>query len=153
MYVLWSGFECHEVTLSNHDQYSLSVLPSVLLVSVAWLCPRQYLLVILKNGYQRLLNVLRNLKWMQVARISLELFLPPLDSDSTLLSYYTLVWIYYWIEFFFWTGNQPGAALGPLISPQAKERVCELVHSSVDEGATVSLTIWVNRLRNRLFCL
>jgi malonate-semialdehyde dehydrogenase (acetylating)/methylmalonate-semialdehyde dehydrogenase len=34
-------------------------------------------------------------------------------------------------------GNQPGADLGPLISPQAKERVCELVQSGVDEGAKV----------------
>ena len=36
-------------------------------------------------------------------------------------------------------GNQPGADLGPLISPQAKDRVCELVQSGVDEGATIDL--------------
>ena len=35
-------------------------------------------------------------------------------------------------------GDQPGADLGPLISPEAKERVCELVQSGVDEGAAVS---------------
>lgn len=36
-------------------------------------------------------------------------------------------------------GHRPGADLGPLISPQAKERVCELVQSGVDEGAKVDL--------------
>jgi len=36
------------------------------------------------------------------------------------------------------TGDQPGADLGPLISPEAKKRVCELVQSGVDEGASVS---------------
>ena len=35
-------------------------------------------------------------------------------------------------------GDQPGADLGPLISPEAKQRVCELVQSGVDEGASVS---------------
>ena len=35
-------------------------------------------------------------------------------------------------------GNQPGADLGPLISPEAKQRVCDLVQSGVDEGAKVS---------------
>ena len=35
-------------------------------------------------------------------------------------------------------GSQPGADLGPLISPEAKQRVCELVQSGVDEGAKVS---------------
>ena len=36
------------------------------------------------------------------------------------------------------TGDQPGADLGPLISPEAKQRVCDLVQSGVDEGASVS---------------
>ncbi|KAL5008595.1 hypothetical protein ScPMuIL_014176 [Solemya velum] len=36
-------------------------------------------------------------------------------------------------------GTQPGADLGPLISPQAKERVLELVQSGVDEGAELLL--------------
>eukprot|EP00118_Oscarella_pearsei_P025106 m.307526 g.307526 ORF g.307526 m.307526 type:complete len:523 (+) comp42394_c0_seq1:50-1618(+) len=36
-------------------------------------------------------------------------------------------------------GDQPGADLGPLISPEAKERVCELIQSGADEGATVEL--------------
>ena len=36
-------------------------------------------------------------------------------------------------------GDQPGADLGPLISPEAKQRVCDLVQSGVDEGASVSV--------------
>ena len=39
---------------------------------------------------------------------------------------------------YWFTGDQPGADLGPLISPEAKKRVCELVQSGVDEGASVS---------------
>lgn len=41
----------------------------------------------------------------------------------------------------FWTllGDQPGADVGPLISPQAKERVCSLIQSGVDEGAKLLL--------------
>ena len=35
-------------------------------------------------------------------------------------------------------GIEAGADLGPLISPDAKERVCNLVQSGVDEGAKVS---------------
>lgn len=37
------------------------------------------------------------------------------------------------------TGDQPGADLGPLISPQAKERVCNLIDSGTKEGASVLL--------------
>ena len=37
-------------------------------------------------------------------------------------------------------GDQPGAVWGPLISPEAKQRVQDLVQSGVDEGATVSAT-------------
>ena len=36
-------------------------------------------------------------------------------------------------------GTQPGADLGPLISPSAKQRVCELVQSGVAEGAKLML--------------
>lgn len=36
-------------------------------------------------------------------------------------------------------GDQPGTDLGPLISPQAKERVLSLVQSGVDEGASLVL--------------
>ncbi|XP_043930659.1 methylmalonate-semialdehyde dehydrogenase [acylating], mitochondrial [Protopterus annectens] len=36
-------------------------------------------------------------------------------------------------------GDQPGADIGPLISPQAKKRVCDLVQSGIDEGATLLL--------------
>ncbi|XP_016399527.1 methylmalonate-semialdehyde dehydrogenase [acylating], mitochondrial-like [Sinocyclocheilus rhinocerous] len=36
-------------------------------------------------------------------------------------------------------GDQPGADVGPLISPQAKERVNSLIQSGVDEGAKVLL--------------
>ena len=39
------------------------------------------------------------------------------------------------------TGDQPGADLGPLISPDAKKRVCELIQSGVDEGASVSVAV------------
>jgi malonate-semialdehyde dehydrogenase (acetylating)/methylmalonate-semialdehyde dehydrogenase len=35
-------------------------------------------------------------------------------------------------------GMQPGADLGPLISPQAKQRVLDLIQSGVEEGAKVS---------------
>ncbi|KAL0170527.1 hypothetical protein M9458_035123, partial [Cirrhinus mrigala] len=35
--------------------------------------------------------------------------------------------------------DQPGADVGPLISPQAKERVNSLIQSGVDEGAKVLL--------------
>ena len=42
---------------------------------------------------------------------------------------------------FWFTGDQPGADLGPLISPDAKKRVCELVQSGVDEGANVSAAV------------
>ncbi|XDV43559.1 hypothetical protein PO909_012023 [Leuciscus waleckii] len=36
-------------------------------------------------------------------------------------------------------GDQPGADVGPLISPQAKERVNSLIQSGVDEGAKLLL--------------
>jgi len=36
-------------------------------------------------------------------------------------------------------GNQPGTDMGPLISPQAKDRVQSLIQSGVDEGARVVL--------------
>ena len=36
-------------------------------------------------------------------------------------------------------GDQPGADLGPLISPEAKDRVCRLIQSGVDQGAKLSL--------------
>lgn len=36
-------------------------------------------------------------------------------------------------------GMEPGADLGPLISPEAKERVCSLVQSGVKEGAKLAL--------------
>uniref|UniRef100_A0AAJ7X3K2 Methylmalonate-semialdehyde/malonate-semialdehyde dehydrogenase [acylating], mitochondrial n=1 Tax=Petromyzon marinus TaxID=7757 RepID=A0AAJ7X3K2_PETMA len=36
-------------------------------------------------------------------------------------------------------GDQPGADLGPLISPEAKARVCELVGSAEKEGARIIL--------------
>lgn len=36
-------------------------------------------------------------------------------------------------------GDQPGADVGPLISPQAKERVNSLIQSGVDEGASLLL--------------
>ena len=36
-------------------------------------------------------------------------------------------------------GMEPGADLGPLISPEAKDKVCSLVQSGVEEGAKVSL--------------
>lgn len=36
-------------------------------------------------------------------------------------------------------GMQAGADLGPLISPEAKQRVHDLIQSGVDEGAKVSL--------------
>lgn len=36
-------------------------------------------------------------------------------------------------------GDQPGADVGPLISPQARDRVCSLIQSGVDEGAQLLL--------------
>jgi malonate-semialdehyde dehydrogenase (acetylating)/methylmalonate-semialdehyde dehydrogenase len=37
------------------------------------------------------------------------------------------------------SGDQPGADLGPLISPQAKDRVCRLVQSGANDGAKVTI--------------
>ena len=37
----------------------------------------------------------------------------------------------------FIVGDQPGADIGPLISPAAKQRVMDLVQSGVEEGASV----------------
>ena len=34
-------------------------------------------------------------------------------------------------------GHQPGADLGPVISPASKERICNLVQSGIEEGAKV----------------
>ena len=39
-------------------------------------------------------------------------------------------------------GMQKGADLGPLISPEAKQRVLDLVQSGVEEGAKVSGCGW-----------
>eukprot|EP00061_Rhincodon_typus_P018532 g47741.t1 len=36
-------------------------------------------------------------------------------------------------------GDQPGSDLGPLVSPEAKTRVCDLVQSGVEEGAELLL--------------
>ena len=36
-------------------------------------------------------------------------------------------------------GHVPGADLGPVISPQSKKRICELVESGVKEGANLPL--------------
>ena len=36
-------------------------------------------------------------------------------------------------------GHEAGADLGPLISPEAKKRVCNLVQSGIDAGARVLL--------------
>ena len=43
----------------------------------------------------------------------------------------------------FCLGNEPGADLGPVISPEAKQRVCDLVQSGQDEGANVSAFTFV----------
>lgn len=40
-------------------------------------------------------------------------------------------------------GTEPGADLGPLISPAAKQRVCDLVQSGQDEGANVNACVCV----------
>ena len=37
------------------------------------------------------------------------------------------------------SGHEPNADLGPLISPAAKQRVCDLIQSGVDEGAELLL--------------
>lgn len=37
------------------------------------------------------------------------------------------------------SGDQPGADVGPLISPEAKDRVESLIQSGVDEGAKLLL--------------
>lgn len=36
-------------------------------------------------------------------------------------------------------GDQPGADIGPLITPQARDRVNRLIQSGVDEGAKLML--------------
>lgn len=43
---------------------------------------------------------------------------------------------------FLYLGDQPGADVCPLISVSAKARVERLIQSGIDEGATVSLTIY-----------
>lgn len=43
------------------------------------------------------------------------------------------------IVYLLWPGDQPGADVGPLITPQAKERVNSLIQSGVDEGASLLL--------------
>ena len=40
---------------------------------------------------------------------------------------------------FFFSGHQPGADLGPVISPAAKERICNLVQSGAEQGAKVGM--------------
>lgn len=35
-------------------------------------------------------------------------------------------------------GHQPGADLGPVISPASKERICNLVQSGAEQGAKVT---------------
>lgn len=40
------------------------------------------------------------------------------------------------------TGDQPGADLGPLITPQSKQRVCDLIQSGIDQGAKVNSHLW-----------
>jgi malonate-semialdehyde dehydrogenase (acetylating)/methylmalonate-semialdehyde dehydrogenase len=36
-------------------------------------------------------------------------------------------------------GTDPGTDVGPVISPQAKKRICDLVQSGIDEGAKIIL--------------
>lgn len=48
-------------------------------------------------------------------------------------------WICFSNWFIYDTGHEPDADLGPLISPQAKDRVCELIQSGVDQGAQLLL--------------
>ncbi len=52
-------------------------------------------------------------------------------------------------------GHEPDSDLGPVISPEAKERIAKLVQSAVDEGASllVSKTIifcfhWIHQSEN-----
>jgi len=40
---------------------------------------------------------------------------------------------------YFFPGHEADADLGPLISPAAKKRVCDLIQSGIDEGAEVLL--------------
>lgn len=40
---------------------------------------------------------------------------------------------------FLMLGDQPGADIGPLITPQARDRVNRLIQSGVDEGAKLML--------------
>lgn len=54
-------------------------------------------------------------------------------------------------------GMQSGADLGPLISPEAKQRVEQLIQSGVDEGAKVSVNLlhvcsfWCTGIHSFLF--
>jgi acyl-CoA reductase-like NAD-dependent aldehyde dehydrogenase len=36
-------------------------------------------------------------------------------------------------------GHEPDADLGPVISPESKKRICDLIQSGVTEGATILL--------------
>ena len=40
-------------------------------------------------------------------------------------------------------GHQPGADLGPVISPASKERICDLVQSGAEQGAKV---MWLDEI-------
>lgn len=37
------------------------------------------------------------------------------------------------------TGHEPDTDVGPVISPQAKQRICDLIESGVKEGANLLL--------------
>ena len=52
---------------------------------------------------------------------------------------------------FSFAGDQPGADVGPLITPAAKERCEYLIQSGIDQGANVSVGIF--KLLRQNYCL
>jgi malonate-semialdehyde dehydrogenase (acetylating) / methylmalonate-semialdehyde dehydrogenase len=43
------------------------------------------------------------------------------------------------MKWFLILGHVPGTDIGPVISPMAKQRICGLIQSGVDEGANLIL--------------
>ena len=66
------------------------------------------------------------------------LIITELKLQSTVLKFPQLDWLFL---LFLLTGDQPGADVGPLITPAAKERCEYLIQSGIDQGANVSYEI------------
>ena len=75
-------------------------------------------------------EITQDLLWLLIFLQKLASALALLCSTCVLFSFFSNALVL--------AGHKPGADVGPLISPQAKQRVEELVESGVKEGARVS---------------